>query len=89
MKKSFRYVPEVETGNFTALVYSILLNAGKSVLKMEILWKNSLIIATVPPLAHFRIRGKLRTTGKTRKNAAVANFNVLSKKQEKLLVACH
>jgi hypothetical protein len=37
---------EVEVGNFTTLVYSILLNIGKSVLKiMEILWKNGIIIA--------------------------------------------
>jgi hypothetical protein len=36
---------EVEAGNFTTMVYSILLNAGKSELKMETLWKNSLIIA--------------------------------------------
>jgi hypothetical protein len=36
---------EVEAGNFTALVYSVLFNAGRSVLKMAvILWKNSLII---------------------------------------------
>jgi hypothetical protein len=35
-----------EAGNFTTLVYSILLTVGKSVLKMmETLWKNSLIIA--------------------------------------------
>jgi hypothetical protein len=38
--------PEVEAGNFTALVYSVLLNIGRSVLKMtETLWKNSLVIA--------------------------------------------
>jgi hypothetical protein len=36
---------EVEAGNFTTLVHSVLLNVGKSVLKMtETLWKNSLII---------------------------------------------
>jgi hypothetical protein len=37
---------EVEARNFTTLVYSILLNVGKSVMKMiKTLWKNSLIIA--------------------------------------------
>jgi hypothetical protein len=37
---------EVEAGNFTSLVYSVLHNVGKSMLNMmEILWKNSLIIA--------------------------------------------
>jgi hypothetical protein len=38
--------PEVEAGNFTTLVYSVLNNVGKSVLKItETLWKNMLIIA--------------------------------------------
>jgi hypothetical protein len=33
---------EVEAGNFTALVYSVLLSVAKSVLKMtEALWKKS------------------------------------------------
>jgi hypothetical protein len=37
---------EVEAGNFTTLVYSVLLNVGKFVLKTtETLWKNNLIIA--------------------------------------------
>jgi hypothetical protein len=37
---------EVETEDFTTLVYSVLINNGKSVLKMEEnLWKNSPIIA--------------------------------------------
>jgi hypothetical protein len=37
---------EVEAGNFTTLVYSILFNVGKSLLKMtETLWENSPIIA--------------------------------------------
>jgi hypothetical protein len=37
---------EVEAGNFVALVYSALLNVGKSALKMtENLWKNSLTVA--------------------------------------------
>jgi hypothetical protein len=37
---------EVEAGNFTTLVYSVLLKVGRSVLKMtETLWKNSLMIA--------------------------------------------
>jgi hypothetical protein len=46
--KVFVMWSEVEAGNFTALAYSVLLNVGKSVLKMEkILWKNSLIIAKV------------------------------------------
>jgi hypothetical protein len=38
--------PKAEAGNFTALVYSVLLSVGGSVLKMtDTLWKNSLIIA--------------------------------------------
>jgi hypothetical protein len=38
--------PKAEAGNFTALVYSVLLSVGRSVLKMtDTLWKNSLIIA--------------------------------------------
>jgi hypothetical protein len=37
---------EVEAGNFTAEVHSVLLNVGKSVLKMtETSWKSRLIIA--------------------------------------------
>jgi hypothetical protein len=37
---------EIEARNFTNLVYKVLLNVGRSVLKMmETLWKNSLIIA--------------------------------------------
>jgi hypothetical protein len=36
---------EVEEGNFTTMVYGVLLNSGKCMLKMtETLWKNSLII---------------------------------------------
>jgi hypothetical protein len=39
---------EVEAGNFTATQYTVLLNVGKSVLKMtENLRKNHLIIAKV------------------------------------------
>jgi hypothetical protein len=38
--------PEVEAGNFTTVVQSVLVNVGKTVLKMaETLWKNSFIIA--------------------------------------------
>jgi hypothetical protein len=38
----------VEAGNFTTLVYSVLLNVGKNVLKMmKTLWKNNLIIAKI------------------------------------------
>jgi hypothetical protein len=45
LKQVFVMCFKVEAGNFTTLVYSILLNTGKSVLKMmETLWKNSLII---------------------------------------------
>jgi hypothetical protein len=36
---------EVKAGNFTTLIYSILLNTGKRSLKMETMWKNSLKIA--------------------------------------------
>jgi hypothetical protein len=37
---------KVQARNFTTLVYSVLLNAGKTVLKKkETLWKNNLIIA--------------------------------------------
>jgi hypothetical protein len=37
---------EVDARHFTTLVYSVLLSAGKSVLKMKpTLWKNSLIVA--------------------------------------------
>jgi hypothetical protein len=37
---------ELKAGNFTTLVYSILLKVGKSALKMkETLWRNSLILA--------------------------------------------
>jgi hypothetical protein len=37
---------EVKAGNFTTLIYSILLSAGKSVLKiMKTLWKNDPITA--------------------------------------------
>jgi hypothetical protein len=37
---------DVEAANFKTLVYSVVLNVGKSVLKMEeTLWENSLIIA--------------------------------------------
>jgi hypothetical protein len=36
---------EVETGNFTTLVYNVLLNVGNNMLKMTgTLWKNSVII---------------------------------------------
>jgi NO-binding membrane sensor protein with MHYT domain len=36
---------EVEAGNFTTFLHCVLLNVGKSVLKVtETLWKNSLII---------------------------------------------
>jgi hypothetical protein len=43
-KKVFVMCTEIEAGNFTTLVYSILINVGKSVLKMmQTLWKNSLI----------------------------------------------
>jgi hypothetical protein len=36
---------EVEAGNFTFLVHSVLLNVGESVLKLtETSWKNSLIL---------------------------------------------
>jgi hypothetical protein len=39
---------EVEAGNFTTLVYTVLLNVAKSVLKMtETLLKNNLITAKV------------------------------------------
>jgi hypothetical protein len=42
-----------KAGNFTALVYSVLLNTGKNVLKMtQILWKNSLIIAKDVQITH-------------------------------------
>jgi hypothetical protein len=44
---------EVEAGNLTTLIYSILLNVGKSVLKMmETLWKNSLIIENIYEIIH-------------------------------------
>jgi hypothetical protein len=43
---------EVVAGNFTTLVYSVLLNIGKSVLKMETLWKNSFIIAKDVQIIH-------------------------------------
>jgi hypothetical protein len=37
---------EVEAGNFTAVVYRVLLKVGRSALKMtETLWENSIIIA--------------------------------------------
>jgi hypothetical protein len=43
--KDFVMCSEVEAGNFT-LAYSVLLNVGKSVLKMtETLWENSLMTA--------------------------------------------
>jgi hypothetical protein len=47
LKQSFHVMCfEAEAGNFTTLVYRILINVGKSLLKMtETLWKNSLIIA--------------------------------------------
>jgi hypothetical protein len=46
MKQSFVIYSEVEAENFASLVYSVLLNVGKSVLKMmETSWKNDFIIA--------------------------------------------
>jgi hypothetical protein len=37
---------EVEAGNFTTMVYIILINVGESVMKMtETVWKNSIIVA--------------------------------------------
>jgi hypothetical protein len=45
LKEVFVMCYVVKTGNFTTLVYSVLLNTGKSVLKiMKTLWKNTLII---------------------------------------------
>jgi hypothetical protein len=44
---------KVKAGNFTALLYSTLLNIGKSVLKMvKTLWKYSLIVAKGVLLMH-------------------------------------
>jgi hypothetical protein len=45
LKQSFLMCSEVEAGNFTTLVCSVLLNVGKSVSKMTgTLWTNSMII---------------------------------------------
>jgi hypothetical protein len=47
------YRSKVEAGNFTTLVYSVLLNVDKSVLKMtETLWENVLIIAKYVKMIH-------------------------------------
>jgi hypothetical protein len=44
--KVFVMCSDLEAGNFTMVVYSVLINTGKSMLKMTgTLWKNSLIIA--------------------------------------------
>jgi hypothetical protein len=44
---------EVEAWNFTTLVYSVLLNNGKSVLKiMKTLWKNGLTITKDVRIIH-------------------------------------
>jgi hypothetical protein len=44
--KDFVMCSDVEAGNFTTLLHSILLNVGNSVFKMtKSLWKKSLIIA--------------------------------------------
>jgi hypothetical protein len=45
-KKVFVMCFEVEAGNFTTVIYTVLLSVAESVLKMmETLWKNGLIIA--------------------------------------------
>jgi hypothetical protein len=47
---------EVEAGYFTALVYSVLLNAGKSVFKItETLWEDSLIIVKDVRIIHVNL----------------------------------
>jgi hypothetical protein len=46
LNKVFVMYSEVESGNFTKLVYGVLLNIDKNVLKMtETLWNNCLITA--------------------------------------------
>jgi hypothetical protein len=47
---------EVEAGNFTTLVYSVLINIGKHVLRMmDTVWKNSLIIAKYVQVIHVNV----------------------------------
>jgi hypothetical protein len=53
LKHSFVTSSEVEAGNFTIMVYGVLLNVGKSALKMmKTLWENSLTIAKVVCMIH-------------------------------------
>jgi hypothetical protein len=58
---------KLETGNFTTLVYSILLNVNRNELKMaETLWENSHIIAKDIRIVHVNFIGIIITLpGKT------------------------
>jgi hypothetical protein len=56
LKQTYVVCSEVKAGNCTALVYSMLLNVGRSVLKMtETLWKNSLIIEKCVLIIHVNL----------------------------------